>query len=107
MIQSAELLQHFRVRRVLLKYSFVRFFRCDELRNRRVTGELWHERAGREERACTHVLLLFVHVTDLEPDIDLGERPGRIVEDVSEALRSQHELVGRSMTSIHDIPAYL
>lgn len=34
----------------------------------------------------THIFLLFVDVTNLEPDILLRERSGRIVDDVFETL---------------------
>jgi hypothetical protein len=35
----------------------------------------------------THILLLLVDVTDLEPDVDLGKRSRRVLKDVAEALK--------------------
>lgn len=40
-----------------------------------------------KEIAHTHVLLLFVYVTYLEPDVLLGQRPWRVVDDILEALQ--------------------
>jgi hypothetical protein len=37
---------------------------------------------------CFEFFLLFVHVTDLEPDILFGQRPRRIGNDVLEALQT-------------------
>ena len=34
----------------------------------------------------THILLLLVDVTDLKPDVDLGEGSWRVLKDVAEAL---------------------
>ncbi len=39
------------------------------------------------------LLLLLVNVTNLEPDVDLGEWAWRVVEDVSEAFETGGELV--------------
>jgi hypothetical protein len=83
MIESTELLQYLCVSWVLLKHSFVRFFRCDELRDR-ICKLANHSKSA--DKQSTHILLLFVDVTNLEPDVDFGERSRRIVEDVSEAL---------------------
>lgn len=41
----------------------------------------------------TELLLLLVHVTDLEPDVDLGERFRRTGENVPEALQAGGELL--------------
>ena len=34
----------------------------------------------------THILLLFVDVSNLEPDVDFGERSRRILQNISETL---------------------
>ena len=36
----------------------------------------------------SYLFLLFIHVSDLEPDIFLSERPRRVVDDILEALRN-------------------
>jgi hypothetical protein len=39
---------------------------------------------------ATYIFLLFVDMSDLEPDVFLGERTRRVIDDVVEALNSQH-----------------
>lgn len=41
----------------------------------------------------THVFLLLVHVADLEPDVFLAQRPGRVVHNVTEALNHDQRAV--------------
>ena len=68
-VEPAELLEHLCVLWVLHEYALVRL-------------------AGHAE-----FLLLLVHVTDLEPDVDLGEGLWGAMEDVPEALQAGGELV--------------
>jgi hypothetical protein len=84
-IQTAELLENFCVCRVLLQDTLVRLFCRDEL----VQGAKGIRSPVRQSAAKifpAHILLLLVDVADLKPDVDLGERTWRIVEDVAEAL---------------------
>lgn len=60
-------------------------------RNRRKdeSGQYSQRKKGRAETEAkkrTNLLLLLVNVSDLEPDIDLGERTRRVLEDEFEAL---------------------
>lgn len=81
-IKPAELLEDLCVVRALDQDPFVRFFGLLELQR----GLGLH---GVEEkwREITYVLGLLVDVTDLEPDVQIGERSWRIPEDAIEALR--------------------
>jgi len=63
-----------------------------------VCRRVWHSRTVAEnirmsneqhlDSRCssTHIFLLFMHVTNLKPDIFFVQRPWRIMDDISEAL---------------------
>lgn len=80
---------------------------------------LWRDRADASERACmrlwhsrtewsamqqearhrksTHVTILLIHMAQLEPDVEMSEGAGWIVQDVSEALGNQTLILPRSV----------
>ena len=84
-IEPSELLKNLSVTRVLLHYALVGFFR---------TAMLWVQ-TRKISLACirvkgksqdTYVVLLLVHMTDLEPDVGMGERVRGIPKDAVEAV---------------------
>ena len=59
-------------------------------------------KASEHIEACTYVLLLFMDMTDLKPDIFLGQGPRRILDYIFEALGTHQQLLAYSRkTSIY------
>lgn len=50
----------------------------------------------------THVFLLLVDMANLEPNVLLGERSGRVIDDVFEALRKLARSKG--INGVYDAP---
>lgn len=80
MMEPAELLQDLGMMWIAVKDAEVGMFRSFVL-----MGLLARFRSKCVTQ-CTHILLLFVNVTDLEPDICLAQRLRRILDNVLEAL---------------------
>jgi hypothetical protein len=79
MMEPSQLLKHLRMVGITLEDPAVSAFCRFELS--RTLAMISHWSCG-----CTNLFLLFVHVPNLEPDIFLGERAGRVGDDVLEAL---------------------
>lgn len=77
MVEQTELLEDFGVVWIFYEDAFVCFFCQGEL--------VVSDEQG--ERELAHIFLLLMYVTDLEPNVDLCQRPRRIVEDISEAFQ--------------------
>ena len=86
MVKASELLKDLGMGRVFGKDAVVRFLGSEELVISKSRSVPQRKVQGRTIGG-THILLLLVDVANLEPDIDLGQRPWRILQDVAEALR--------------------
>ena len=78
-IEPTELLQDFGVIGIVLQYTLVRVLSSVILK--------WPSARGTSRGGVTHVFLLLVDVSNLEPDVDLGQRFRRIVQDIAETLQ--------------------
>lgn len=87
MIEPSELLKNLSMTRVLLHYALVGFFRTAMLwvQTRKISLAFIRVKGKSQD---TYVVLLLVHMTDLEPDVGMGERVRRIAKDAVEALQA-------------------
>jgi hypothetical protein len=87
-VEPSELLKDLGVLGIFVKDAFVGFLGQDVLcvlNKSRVSGQRVEKR--KEQGRIAYLLLRLVNVTDLKPDVDLGQRTRWILENVAEALR--------------------
>ena len=84
MVQPTELLEDLRMVRVLLHYPLVGVAGTHMLQPDRRQCQA----GARTLAKNTHVALLLEDVSDLEPDVGVGERTGRVTQDAVEALET-------------------
>ena len=51
------------------------------------------------DRMTTDILLLFVDVSNLKPDVDFGERSRRILQNISETLQLERSVLRATESS--------
>jgi hypothetical protein len=77
-VKPTELLKHFGVIWITFQNATVGTFGCFELEKR--LAAIW------QARTCTYLFLLFVNMSNLEPDVFFGQRARWIGDNVFEAL---------------------
>lgn len=93
MVEPAELLQNLRVLRIPLEHAGVGH----------LGGVILRKRLARKRFGVTYptyILLLLVHVADLEIDVLFTERSRRVIDDVFEALEVMSEPTQTKRSSV-------
>lgn len=80
MVKPAQLLENLGVVGVTFKHASVGGLGRVVLQGTLVLNRRW------DQIVATYILLLFVHVTNLEPDVFLAQRLRRVGHNVTEAL---------------------